>query len=100
MSDRNYTSAIEQEQLSEKDSAPAGALYHRDSELTISGSPVAGASKDEKEADLEGGADVLAIAEPQEELIDGPFYGWVVVFAAFFSQMIPMGICNIYGVYQ
>lgn len=34
------------------------------------------------------------------ELVDGPPYGWVIVFASFVSQMITMGFVNTYGVFQ
>ncbi|KAG0373165.1 hypothetical protein BGX24_012055 [Mortierella sp. AD032] len=36
----------------------------------------------------------------ETELVDGPLYGWVVVFACFMYQMVTMGLCNSYGVFQ
>ncbi|KAG0199960.1 hypothetical protein BGX28_006867 [Mortierella sp. GBA30] len=72
-------------------------MVNQDSELTISNEK--SKSLDGDELDVEHAS---ATADPQDELtvVDGPPYGWVVVFAAFFSQMISMGVCNVYGVYQ
>lgn len=36
----------------------------------------------------------------QEQLVDGPLYGWVIVVVTFLMQMVPMGFFNSYGVYQ
>ncbi|KAF9133810.1 hypothetical protein BGW39_008853 [Mortierella sp. 14UC] len=38
--------------------------------------------------------------DPEVDLVDGPLYGWVVVFACFMYQMVSMGFCNSYGVFQ
>ncbi|KAI7825098.1 major facilitator superfamily domain-containing protein [Gamsiella multidivaricata] len=77
-------------------------MTHRGSEQTISAN-----EKDIKKeyttseeiADVEYGS---ATIDPEEvpALVDGPAYGWVIVFAACFTQMISMGSCNVYGVYQ
>ncbi|GJJ75961.1 hypothetical protein EMPS_08319 [Entomortierella parvispora] len=67
-------------------------LKHEDSDLTI------GQVDEKTEVDVEK----ASAFDPSEEpvLVDGPLYGWVIVFASFVSQMISMGICNVYGVYQ
>ncbi|KAF9115224.1 hypothetical protein BGX27_008589 [Mortierella sp. AM989] len=96
------TATVAKEELciDEKASSPAppSSLAHGDSGLTISADHKPTLS-DQKELDVEYGS---AEVDPQEisTLVDGPMYGWVVVFASFFSQMISMGICNIYGVFQ
>ncbi|KAG0364982.1 hypothetical protein BGX24_004327, partial [Mortierella sp. AD032] len=86
------------------------ALIHLDSELTIASSDnksnedIKDLSKEESYAADKQEFDIeyapAAIDPLQEPLVDGPLYGWVVVFAAFTSQMISSGMCNIYGVYQ
>ncbi|KAG0281079.1 hypothetical protein BGZ95_006927 [Linnemannia exigua] len=82
------------------------ALVHVDSELTIASSDNKDKdlskedyySTDKQEVDVEY---ATAAVDPQEEpLVDGPLFGWIVVFASFTSQMISMGVCNVYGVYQ
>jgi len=68
-------------------------LNHEDSDLTVH------QVDDKTEVDVEKAS---AAFDPSEApvLVDGPLYGWVIVFASFMSQMISMGICNVYGVYQ
>ncbi|KAG0265312.1 hypothetical protein BG011_005012 [Mortierella polycephala] len=96
MSDPMAIAPVKQEDSCTKsDSYPSSSLVHQDSELTIS---------NEKNHTNEG-VDVeqaSAAIDPLEEptIIDGPPYGWVVVFAACLSQMISMGTSNIYGVFQ
>ncbi|KAG0293158.1 hypothetical protein BGZ96_003215 [Linnemannia gamsii] len=43
-------------------------------------------------------AEAAAIGE--DMLLDEPAYGWVVVFACFVYQMVSMGLCNSFGVFQ
>ncbi|KAF9957444.1 hypothetical protein BGZ72_001820 [Mortierella alpina] len=70
-------------------------ITHQDSELTITNDAN---TKINPVDDVEY---VSAAADPDEPaVVDGPLYGWVVVFAAFTSQMVSMGVCNVYGVYQ
>lgn len=70
-------------------------MTHQDSELTITNnSNTMKTAADDVEC-------VSAAADPDEPVVvDGPLYGWVIVFAAFTSQMVSMGVCNVYGVYQ
>ncbi|KAF9920777.1 hypothetical protein FBU30_009287 [Linnemannia zychae] len=83
---------------------PSATLTHLDSELTITSSTLQKAEKekypeDNEQVDIEyASATVNPLDEPV--LVDGPLYGWVVVLASFTSQMISMGVCNVFGVYQ
>lgn len=90
---------------------PSSALVHLDSELTVTssdnikktdclGDKEEYYSADKTDIDVEH---ATATVDPQDEqpvLVDGPLFGWIVVFASFTSQMISMGVCNVYGVYQ
>jgi hypothetical protein len=86
---------------------PSSALVHLDSELTITSADNKKNdlgkeeyySADKNEVDVEY-ASATAMQDDQPVLVDGPLFGWVVVFASFTSQMISMGVCNVYGVYQ
>ncbi|KAG0304279.1 hypothetical protein BGZ98_005736 [Dissophora globulifera] len=91
------TLCVEEKQAAHPVSA---TITHRDSEVTITT-----AEDDHIKSYTKNDIDVeraLANADPvdQEELVDGPLYGWVVIIAAFVTQMISMGTCNIYGVFQ
>jgi len=90
-----------QSELSPSSPQPA-ALVHLDSELTITSTDKKEADEyyaDKQEVDIEYAS---ATVDPQDKpvLVDGPLYGWIVVFASFSSQMISMGVCNVFGVYQ
>ncbi|KAF9428662.1 hypothetical protein BGZ94_001541 [Podila epigama] len=81
------------------------AMIHLDSDVTVAEVKSKGTDQcqdqdqDQQEHTL---PDIEKAADPLEEpeLVDGPLYGWVVVFASFFAQMISMGFSNVYGVYQ
>lgn len=67
------------------------AITHQASEVTIT------EIKGTPPTDIEQ----PALDETEEpEFVDGTMRSWVIVFAAFFSQMISMGFCNVYGVFQ
>ncbi|KAF9306626.1 hypothetical protein BGZ74_004788 [Mortierella antarctica] len=67
------------------------AITHQDSEVTITEikGTLPPTDVEEQAPDVE---------EP--EFVDGTMRGWVIVFGAFFAQMISMGFCNVYGVFQ
>ncbi|KAI1299789.1 hypothetical protein EDD11_006422 [Mortierella claussenii] len=77
----------------------SAAIIHRDSELTITADrkPMHPDTKDV--LDVENASAAVNAPEPVV-LVDGPPYGWVIVVASFLTQMISMGTCNVYGVYQ
>lgn len=87
--------------LPDQHSHPTSRLTHENSDLTIHEFQV-NSNSDKTEVDNFDVEQASATVDPQEEpaLVDGPLYGWVVVFASFFSQMISMGTCNVFGVYQ
>ncbi|KAF9996622.1 hypothetical protein BGZ80_007202, partial [Entomortierella chlamydospora] len=99
MSDPATTATVMQEELciEEKGSSHI-ALVHGDSELTITADHKPQLTG-EKDLDIEHASATADLEEPPM-LVDGPPYGWVVVFASFFTQMISMGTCNVYGVFQ
>ncbi|KAF9174073.1 hypothetical protein BGX20_001102 [Mortierella sp. AD010] len=101
MSDPATNATVMQEELciEEKGSShTAPVLVHGDSELTITADHKPQLT-DEKDLDIEHASATADLEEPPT-LVDGPPYGWVVVFASFFTQMISMGTCNVYGVFQ
>ncbi|KAF9193668.1 hypothetical protein BGZ50_007244 [Haplosporangium sp. Z 11] len=96
MSDPMAIAPVKQEDLCTKsESYPSPSLAQQDSELTISNEK----SHTDEDVDVEQAS---AAIDPLDEpaVVDGPLQGWVVVFAACLSQMISMGISNIYGVFQ
>ncbi|KAF9093806.1 hypothetical protein BGX23_002906 [Mortierella sp. AD031] len=84
---------------------PTTYLVHQDSEMTITTAKgnndfdSSSEKKEDRDIDIEY---ATAAVDPSDEpvLVDGPMFGWIVVFASFTSQMISMGVCNVYGVYQ
>ncbi|KAF8937465.1 hypothetical protein BGZ58_002678 [Dissophora ornata] len=95
--------SLKNEELSIEENAPSrstlSTVIHRDSELTITEDEKQTKLSCEDTLDIEQ-ASATVDAQEQPALVDGPIYGWVVVFAAFLTQMISMGTCNVYGVYQ
>lgn len=84
----------------------SNTLTNKDSDITLTGD-YDGATKREKEESIDNelaslSSDSLAKAAiaGDDVLVDGPAYGWVVVFACFVYQMVSMGLCNSYGVFQ
>lgn len=76
----------------------ASVMTHRDSELTINAGDKVSFPASEDIVDVEHGS--AAIDQEHPAPADTPLYGWFVVLASFITQMISMGNCNIYGVYQ
>lgn len=81
-------------------------MTNKDSDITLA-VDYNGSTKREKmeSIDIELASlssDSLAKAAAAEDgvFVDGPAYGWVVVFACFVYQMVSMGLCNSYGVFQ
>lgn len=91
---------------------PSSALVHLDSELTVTssdhikksdnnlGDKEEYYSTDKTDIDVEYATATVNPQDEQPVLVDGPVFGWIVVLASFTSQMISMGVCNVYGVYQ
>ncbi|KAF9153844.1 hypothetical protein BG015_002512 [Linnemannia schmuckeri] len=82
-------------------------LTNKDSDITLTGDRYNGATKtieagilDIEPASLSSDSLAKAAAAGDDMLADGPAYGWVVVFACFVYQMVSMGFCNSYGVFQ
>ncbi|KAF9982476.1 hypothetical protein BGZ65_002823 [Modicella reniformis] len=102
MSDHAASAATQHKEHIEEKSfthhSPPAIMNHRDSELTISADNKEITTLSSDNIDIEHVS--ATVNQEQSTLVDGPLYGWVVVFASFFTQMIFMGTCNIYGVYQ
>ncbi|KAF9365700.1 hypothetical protein BGX34_008850 [Mortierella sp. NVP85] len=86
-----------EECLDEKTPHPGSAMTHRNSDMTIT-------TDDKETLPVSNDIDIehCSAAQDQDQtpFEDGSLFGWLVVFASFFTQMISMGNCNIYGVYQ
>lgn len=85
------------------------ALKNKDSDITLTDDKYNGTnefSKNEAQsidielASLSSNSLAEAAAMGDDMLSDEPAYGWVVVFACFVYQMVSMGLCNSFGVFQ
>ncbi|KAF9910181.1 hypothetical protein EC991_007108 [Linnemannia zychae] len=80
-------------------------LTHKGSDNTLSGDYNAKESSTivDDDVDIEiasYNSSIFEKIDPNVDLVDGPLYGWVIVFACFMYQMVSMGLCNSYGVFQ
>lgn len=81
-------------------------LTNKDSDITHTGDYDEATKKEMAEsidielASLSSGSLAKAATASDDEFIDGPVYGWVVVSACFVYQMVSMGLCNSFGVFQ
>lgn len=81
-------------------------LTNKDSDITLAGNYYGATNKEKAEsidielASLSSDSLTKTAAASDGVLVDGPAYGWVVVFACFVYQMVSMGLCNSYGVFQ
>ncbi|KAG0055763.1 hypothetical protein BGZ83_007488 [Gryganskiella cystojenkinii] len=102
MTDQKQEFSEEKVTVSTQHDYPAAPrLPHENSDVTVHQFQADGNSNDKAEVDNLDVEHASAAVDPLEEpaLVDGPAYGWVVVFASFFSQMISMGTCNVFGSY-
>ncbi|KAF9339001.1 hypothetical protein BGZ91_007313 [Linnemannia elongata] len=87
------------------DNNSSKTLTNKDSDITLAGDYNGSTKREKMESiDIELASlssDSLAKAAGAEDdvFVDGPAYGWVVVFACFVYQMVSMGLCNSYGNY-
>ncbi|KAG9061503.1 hypothetical protein KI688_007081 [Linnemannia hyalina] len=81
-------------------------LTNRDSDIAYTGDYDEATKKEKEEsidielASLSSDSLARAATTSDDEFIDGPVYGWVVVSACFVYQMVSMGLCNSFGVFQ